>query len=49
LLIVGGRKRIWWPTAEERLVNRLVKEGYPVVFAELGTAGLRAPGEVRAS
>jgi hypothetical protein len=47
LLIVGGRKRIWWPTAEERLVSRLAKEGYPVVFAQVGTSCLRAPGEAR--
>jgi hypothetical protein len=48
LLIVGGRKRIWWPTAEERLVSRLAKAGYPVVFAQLGTPRLGAPGELRA-
>jgi hypothetical protein len=35
LLIVGGRKRIWWPTREERLVDRLAREGYPVVFARV--------------
>jgi hypothetical protein len=35
LLIVGGRKRIWWPTREERLVSRLDREGYPVVFAHV--------------
>jgi hypothetical protein len=38
LLIVGGRTRTWWPTREERLVNRLSAEGYPVVFARVGAA-----------
>jgi hypothetical protein len=37
LLIVGGRTRTWWPTREERLVSRLAREGYPVVFAQVGT------------
>jgi hypothetical protein len=37
LLIVGGRTRTWWPTREERLVSRLAREGYPVVFAQAGT------------
>jgi hypothetical protein len=35
LLIVGGRRRTWWPTREERLVSRLARESYPVVFAQL--------------
>jgi hypothetical protein len=35
LLIVGGRTRFWWPTREERLVSRLAREGYPVVFAQV--------------
>jgi hypothetical protein len=38
LVVLGGRKRIWWPTREERLVSRLTKEGYPVVFAQVGAA-----------
>jgi hypothetical protein len=37
LLIVGGRTRTWWPTREERLASRLAREGYPVVFAQVGT------------
>jgi hypothetical protein len=37
LLIVGGRTRTWWPTPEERLVSRLAREGYPVVFAQART------------
>jgi hypothetical protein len=49
LLIVGGRKRIWWPTAEERLVSRLAGEGYPVVFALVGAQPLRVPAEAQAS
>jgi len=40
LLIVGGRTRTWWPTREERLVSRLSREGYPVVFAQVGAERL---------
>jgi hypothetical protein len=36
LLIVGGQKRMWLPSREERLVRRLAGEGYPVVFAHTG-------------
>ncbi len=36
LLIVGGQKRAWWPSREERLVARLLAEGYAVVFAQVG-------------
>jgi hypothetical protein len=36
LVIIGGRRRVWWPTAEQRLVDRLTARGYPVVFAEVG-------------
>jgi hypothetical protein len=43
LLVLGGRKRIWWPTREERLVSRLTKEGYPVVFAQVGAAPASSP------
>ena len=47
LLIVGGRKRMLWPTREERLVRRLCAEGYSVVFAQVGArhAVARAPLE----
>lgn len=38
LLIVGGRSRAWWPTRERRLVERLILEGYPIVFADVGAA-----------
>ena len=40
LLIVGGRTRRWWRTREERLVSRLSREGYPVVFARVGAEPL---------
>jgi hypothetical protein len=43
LVVLGGRKRIWWPTREERLVSRLTKEGYPVVFAQVGAAPASSP------
>jgi len=35
LLVIGGRHRLWWPGREERLVRRLSREGYPVVFARV--------------
>ncbi len=43
LLIVGGRTRLWWPSREERLVERLRSEGYAVVFSQVGAerAGAR--------
>jgi hypothetical protein len=43
LLIVGGRKRLWWPSREERLVARLLAEGYAVVFAQVGADRAPAP------
>ncbi len=42
LLVVGGRRRVWWPTTEERLVSRLFAKGYPVVFAQVGAARMVA-------
>ena len=41
LLIVGGRSRAWWPTRERRLMDRLVGQGYPVIFADVGAAHRR--------
>lgn len=36
LVVVGGQRRFWWPSREQRLVERLIGEGYAVVFAEIG-------------
>ena len=43
-VLVGGRRRSWWPTREQRLVRRLIGEGYPVVFAQVGATPLQARG-----
>jgi hypothetical protein len=47
LVIIGGRRRVWWPSREQRLAERLTGEGYPVVFADVGALASRA--EVRLS
>jgi hypothetical protein len=47
LVIIGGRRRVWWPSREQRLAERLTGEGYPVVFADVGALAPRA--EVRLS
>lgn len=49
LVIVGGRARIWWPSPEQRLVSRLIAEGYPVVFAQTGAEQAPAHGHVMSS
>jgi hypothetical protein len=49
LLIVGGRRRVWWPTREERLVSRLSAEGYPIVFAQVGADAVTARAPLPAS
>lgn len=43
-VLVGGRRRSWWPTREQRLVRRLIGEGYPVVFAQVGATPVQARG-----
>jgi hypothetical protein len=35
LLIVGGRRGTWLPSCEERLADRLIVRGHPVVFAQV--------------
>ena len=37
-ILVGGRRRAWWPTREERLARRLASEGHLVAFCELQSA-----------
>jgi hypothetical protein len=37
LVIIGGRRQVLWPTPEQRLVQRLTAQGYPVVFAQVDT------------
>lgn len=50
LLIVGGCRRGLWPSREQRLVTRLVGEGYRVVFADIGARYARpARASVRCS
>ncbi len=49
LLVVGGQKRVWWPSREERLVSRLFAEGYPVVFAQIGAGHAAAHAQAMAS
>ncbi|MBC8165444.1 MAG: hypothetical protein H7Y20_06185 [Bryobacteraceae bacterium] len=34
LVVIGGRKRWWWPTSEERLAGKLRQAGHEVVFTE---------------
>ncbi|MFB3828892.1 MAG: hypothetical protein ACE15B_19150 [Bryobacteraceae bacterium] len=34
LVVLAGRKRRWWRTAEEKLACRLERAGHRVVFAE---------------
>jgi hypothetical protein len=33
LVVMGGRHRWWWPTAAERIADRLKRQGHDVVFA----------------
>jgi len=33
LVVMGGRQRRWWPTAAERIAERLKRQGHEVVFA----------------
>ena len=34
LVVIGGRKRWWWPRPEKRLTNRLRRAGHEVIFSE---------------
>ena len=34
IVALGGRKRRWWPTKEERLAQRLRRAGHEVLFKE---------------
>jgi len=34
LVVIGGRKRWWWPRPEKRLANRLRRDGHEVIFSE---------------
>ena len=34
LVVIGGRKRWWWPTPEKALVRTLQRAGHEVVFTE---------------
>lgn len=34
LVVVGGRKRRWWPTMEKRLARKLRRSGHEVIFTE---------------
>jgi hypothetical protein len=34
-VVIGGRQRWWWPTAAERMADRLRREGRDVRFARL--------------
>ena len=36
LVVIGGRKRWWWPTAEERLERSLRHAGHEVIFCGNG-------------
>ena len=33
VVVVGGRRRSWWPSAVERMARRLIGDGHEVVFA----------------
>jgi hypothetical protein len=34
-IVIGGRQRWWWPTAAERMADRLRRQGRDVLFARL--------------
>jgi hypothetical protein len=35
IVVVGGRKRMWWPTADELLARELSRSGFEVIFKEV--------------
>lgn len=40
-VLVGGRRRAWWPTREERLARGFVRRGHDVTFVDvMPSAGL---------
>jgi hypothetical protein len=34
LIVVGGRRKHWWPTPEQRLAEFLHSSGHPVIFVD---------------
>jgi len=43
IVVIGGRRRKWWPSHAERVARRLTKVGHQVIFATV-TPELRPAG-----